>query len=1255
MAISTVKTIVEIQDAGILLTGGFATFHTFNAATAAPPGSGEVRLNNADPALATEVYLSETDRNSASIIAVLDTFADGSLLVLSNESNNAIYHYYSIDSQTDPGAYRAYTVTYLGGTGALSGNTIVGVSRKGDAGPTGADGTNSGVQFEFDDATTAGPASGQLRFDNATISSATNIFVSETDNASNDLTTLLTSIASGDDIEVVQDNSATNYALFSVSGAPVDNGTDWTIPVTFTSGGLTLSDTNLVRFSINRQGPAGGATNLAFGNRTATTADIQSSTGTDATMLSASGTEAGLQSAADKTKLDGVETGAQVTNSTRVQAALDGAPIPTATVAGADKVLIQDADDSDNLKTVTAQSIADLAAGGSSAGGGYAIDYEFDIATTSGNASGELRLNNGTLASVTEIFVSESDTNSVDVTTILDDLGDGDLLKLSKDGTNYAFFAISGALTDNGTDRTIPVTYRASTGAFADADAVSLSIDNAGSGGGGGGSETITTRQLLAETVVGAPTATLSFLGLDQTYDRLVIKASFRTDRAGNTSDAINITLNGDTTASNYNRQENVSSGGTNFSGIAASNRAIGSATGATADASALGENIIIIEDYAGSSRKSVGNTVWGGLVGAAAGFTGSRVVGYDSTAAITQIDFASSNSANFVGPTEVQIWGEKEVTVGGSGSGGNTIRASIASGSFQGPGGTITVLTNSDCTITRSAVGTYAVAFDTALVDTNYEVVGNAHAGGTWAQHGMAIVNRTVSGFDILNIENGVNTDLVANGTIDFSVIYDVTISGSSGGSGSSETILARKVLATEALGAPAASITFDNIDQTYDRLILKLKGRSDRAGNNAETIEVAFNDDTTDSNYYRQNIYGTNGTTNTAEASARNISRTAGATSVANAEYTSTTEIEAYTGSAFKNALTSFVGYRSGGSDAEAGHRGVIWENTSAITKIVLTCGNGSNFETGYEAELIGEKEITVGGGSSGSGSGTSIIARQRLAIETLASPQATVVFDSIDQTYDRLFVKCKAKDGTAATEGVLSFQYNDDASAGNYHRGNLETFNGGAPIGGESSSFFLAPCAGATGGAGRFGNATVEIPDYASTTNFKIVTADFATHGDGDVPYHGKRLVTWKNNNAITKITIAGAAGNLATGCVFELWGEKQVEVGGSSSGGGLTVQAPITADPGPATVNSIYLLDSSGGAFNVTLPAGSDGDIVQFGDHAGTSLGSPTGLGLNAVTILPDGSDTIQGQANLVLNVDNQSVSIAKYGTRWSIIS
>lgn len=57
------------------------------------------------------------------------------------------------------------------------------------------------------------------------------------------------------------------------------------------------------------------ATDIAQSTRTATTVLITSSTGADATLTAASTTEAGLQTAADKTKLDGVATGATANSS----------------------------------------------------------------------------------------------------------------------------------------------------------------------------------------------------------------------------------------------------------------------------------------------------------------------------------------------------------------------------------------------------------------------------------------------------------------------------------------------------------------------------------------------------------------------------------------------------------------------------------------------------------------------------------------------------------------------------------------------------------------------------------------------------------------------------------------------------------------------------------------------------------------------------------------------------------------------------
>lgn len=72
-----------------------------------------------------------------------------------------------------------------------------------------------------------------------------------------------------------------------------------------------------------RSGAGGGATNLSF-TRSATTVTVTSDTGTDAQLPEASGTLAGVLTAAGKTKLDGIEAGAQVNpTSAQIVAAID--------------------------------------------------------------------------------------------------------------------------------------------------------------------------------------------------------------------------------------------------------------------------------------------------------------------------------------------------------------------------------------------------------------------------------------------------------------------------------------------------------------------------------------------------------------------------------------------------------------------------------------------------------------------------------------------------------------------------------------------------------------------------------------------------------------------------------------------------------------------------------------------------------------------------------------------------------------------
>lgn len=85
--------------------------------------------------------------------------------------------------------------------------------------------------------------------------------------------------------------SALTQSGASVGQVPTWNGSAW-VPDTVSGGG-------------------GGATNLTF-SRDGTTVTVISDTGTDAALPAATGSLAGVLTAADKTKLDGIQSGAQV-------------------------------------------------------------------------------------------------------------------------------------------------------------------------------------------------------------------------------------------------------------------------------------------------------------------------------------------------------------------------------------------------------------------------------------------------------------------------------------------------------------------------------------------------------------------------------------------------------------------------------------------------------------------------------------------------------------------------------------------------------------------------------------------------------------------------------------------------------------------------------------------------------------------------------------------------------------------------------
>ena len=118
---------------------------------------------------------------------------------------------------------------------------------------------------------------------------------------------------------------------------------------------------------------------------------------------------------------------------------------------------------------------------------------------------------------------------------------------------------------------------------------------------------------------------------------------------------------------------------------------------------------------------------------------------------------------------------------------------------------------------------------------------------------------------------------------------------------------------------------------------------------------------------------------------------------------------------------------------------------------------------------------------------------------------------------------------------------------------------------------------------------------------------------------------KLADGTDGNLISYDT-AGAAVAVATGTVGQVLtsaGAGAVPTFADAAGGGTDWQAVKTSGF-TAVAGEGYFCDTTGGAFTLTLPAGTLGDEIAFVDYAGT-------FDTNALTIAPNGAEKIQGAA------------------------
>ena len=113
---------------------------------------------------------------------------------------------------------------------------------------------------------------------------------------------------------------------------------------------------------------------------------------------------------------------------------------------------------------------------GTAGDGGLSFKYNFGTSTANDPASGVLRYNNSTPASVSTIYINETDASSVQVDILLDEFDVGDWIIVSNsDRSKYHVFVVSDMFASGAGIDELPVIYQFGTSNFSDNEVVFLS------------------------------------------------------------------------------------------------------------------------------------------------------------------------------------------------------------------------------------------------------------------------------------------------------------------------------------------------------------------------------------------------------------------------------------------------------------------------------------------------------------------------------------------------------------------------------------------------------------------------------------------------------------------------------------------------------------------------------------------------------------------------------------------------------------
>ncbi len=504
---------VSLSDLSLGL--GTATKWTFDSSTSmGDPGTGDIRLNNATLASVTQIAVDATSAQTGNPdisdwVASWDDSTNDAVrgtIMIHEDGSPANFWVGNINGPiVDNTGWLQIPVTHLDSAGVFTAadNLVVSFSRSGDAGA-------GGIDMLWDaDTTDADSGAGKVWLNNGTLASVTVVYIDDVDSNGVNINTLVdtfddsTTSALRGTIKITQKGTPATYAIYHVTGAVTSASTYSKVAVAHVVSNGTFTDGDPIYLEFVRSGNQGiGGLSMTWET---TTTDTDQGAGKcfvdNATLSSAT------VFYMDDVDANGADVNAYVdTWDDSTNRPTRGTLIVRELASPANFVIFSVTGAVTSASTYSKIAVTHVATGGSMTDGnamsvefykaGNAIHSGLDMlwdadTADSDSGAGKVWFNNGTLASVSIVYVDDVDANSTSINSYIDSLDDSTNRSIRgtitvKNKSNEAVFAkynVTGAVTSASTYSKIAVTHVVSAGSFSDGDYISFQFDRAGDAG----------------------------------------------------------------------------------------------------------------------------------------------------------------------------------------------------------------------------------------------------------------------------------------------------------------------------------------------------------------------------------------------------------------------------------------------------------------------------------------------------------------------------------------------------------------------------------------------------------------------------------------------------------------------------------------------------------------------------------------------------------------------------------------------------